>query len=150
MPLDFRDDSSDLYRIVLVILRTGLFTGHMFRILVILVTNIFPNLLTWGEISHLLYFPRLRKGSGVFVGSLEFEVPQVRAADPCGHLQLFGVRKAAGRPSLIVKTDRVNNQRVALPLAGRVTEPCRVQACRMIAVQKNLAESGGITLAYNY
>ena len=75
MPLDFRDDARDLYRMVLVILRTGLFTGHMFRILVILVTNIFPNLLTWGEISHLLYFPGPRKGSGVFVGSLKFEVP---------------------------------------------------------------------------
>ena len=68
--LDFRE----LYRIVLVILRTGLFTGHMFRILVILVANIFPNLLTWGEIGDLPYFPRVRKGSGVFVGSLEFEV----------------------------------------------------------------------------
>jgi len=74
--LDFRDDSRELYRIVLVILlRTGLFTGHMFRILVILVANIFPNLLTWGEIGDLPYFPRVRKGSGVFVGSLKFEVP---------------------------------------------------------------------------
>src|SRR5262249_13827420 len=129
---------------------TGLFTGHVLRILVILVANIFPNFLTWGEISHLLYFPRLRKSSGVFVGGLEFEVPQVRAADPCGHLQLFSVGKATGRPSFIVKTDRVNNQRVALPLAGRVTEPCRVQVCRMIAVQKNLAEGGRVTLGNNY
>src|SRR6266704_3928691 len=73
--LDFRDDARDLYRIVLVILRTGLFTGHVFRILVIFVANIFPNLLTWGEISHLPYFPGPRQGSGVFVGSLKFEVP---------------------------------------------------------------------------
>ena len=72
--LDFRDDARDLYRMVLVRLRTGLFTGHVFRILVIFVANIFPNLLTWGEISHLLYFPGPRKGSGVFVGSLKFEV----------------------------------------------------------------------------
>src|SRR2546425_2357529 len=121
----------------------------MFRILVVFVANVLPNLLTRSEISHLPYFPRLRKGSGVFVGSLEFEVPKVRPADPCGHLQLFGVRKAAGRPSLIIKTDRVNNQRVALPLAGGVTEPCRVQVCRMTPIQENLAEGGGVTLAYN-
>src|SRR6266571_2406992 len=47
--------------------RTGLFTDHMFRILVVLVANVFPNFLTWSEIRHLPYCPRLRKGFRIFI-----------------------------------------------------------------------------------
>src|SRR5437016_8884529 len=92
--------------------RTWLLTDHMSRILVVLVTNVFPNLLTRSEIGHLPDFPGLRKRSRIFVGNFQFQMSQVRPADPCDHTQLFGVGKVARRnPSLIIKTECIHNQR---------------------------------------
>src|ERR1700682_2719501 len=93
-------------------------------ILVVLLADIFHKIRVRFQSGVSIQGKRLGIGSRVLDGSFPFDVPQVGAGRTLNSVQLFGARVTGEvDPELVVETDGVDHQRVALMLANRFTIP---------------------------
>src|SRR5712691_7147056 len=69
-----------------------LFADHVFRILIVLVTNEFLYLLIRNQNKDSLSLPRLHKGSGVVECSFNFQMPRIEAPQAGRYTEHFSVR----------------------------------------------------------
>src|SRR5882672_5993312 len=74
------------------------------------------------------------------------------AAYALHNVQLFSVRMAVIiEPSFIVKTDGVNDECISLPLANRVSHPCRIQILGMLTpIGVNLAHKVIVLIEHDH
>src|SRR6185436_4976173 len=68
-----------------------------------------------------------RVRAGIVDRGFIHQCPQVRAGDAFGEMQLFGVRKRSRKPLLLVESDRIDDERLAVPPANRMAEERRAQ-----------------------
>src|SRR5262245_65689134 len=86
-------------------------------------------------------FERLGERARVLEPQIHHEMAQIGASVSFDHAEHLRMRKSHGedQPTLVIEARRINDQRVALPLADRMTHPCRIGLLRMGApVEKNL------------
>ena len=87
-------------------------------------------------------FPRFGIGLRVVDGELDIHVPHVAPMNSLGQMHGVGRRDtASGQPLLPVETAGLDHQRVALPVADRISHPRRIGIrWKFAAVGKDLAE----------
>jgi hypothetical protein len=89
------------------------------------------------DIAHL---ERFLERAGVVVSDFHFQMPQVRPSESLRDVQLLGLRNVLGEttsgyaePAEIVEANRVDHQRVAVPVPDGVSHPGRVELLGMLA-----------------
>src|SRR5580700_4303095 len=72
---------------------------------------------------------------------LKLHVPEVHAMKSLGYAQAFRMRVACPiKPAPVVKSRCLDHQSVALPMADRISSPCRIRVPgRFTSIQKDLA-----------
>src|SRR3970282_1183722 len=98
----------------------------MREIAVVLVADEFEQLRIRQQPRVLSYGPRLRVGAGVVDRDLDLHVAEVPARRPPDNVHLLRRRfPALTEPCLAVESARLDDERVAVPRARRITEPRR-------------------------
>src|SRR6185503_3932177 len=88
--------------------------------------------------------PRPAERAGIIEDDPNLEVADIGAPDPLGDVQHLAVRIDAN-PALVVVADGVNDERVAVPLADRVSNPARIGIGRVrTAVEEDLPEPAAV------
>src|SRR5580765_2871865 len=103
-----------------------LFADEVCRVPVLLVADVLLQLDVGCQRGVLRSRPRFPKRTLIVERDLDLEMPEVGTPHALGDVQLVAVRLAVEiQPAAIVKSDRVDDERVAVPGADRVTEPVR-------------------------
>src|SRR5437764_1230339 len=85
--------------------------------------------------------PLLGERLGIVHDHFVRDVPEVRARETLNEVQLIAVRVADRvEPRLVVEVDRVDDERVAFPMADRIAEPRRDAVSVRTAVDRNHRE----------
>src|SRR5712691_1126343 len=93
-----RETSSDSH-----VRHSDLFADRVFRILIVLVTNVFLYLLIRNQKKDSLSLPRLYIGSGVVECGFNFQMPRIEAPQAGRYAQHFSVR-VAPEPRFVIET----------------------------------------------
>src|SRR5207253_2434134 len=74
----------------------------------------------------------------------DVEVPEIGPPNPLGDMKHLRMRNDAN-PALVVVTDGIDDERIAIPLADRMSDPARIRILRMrAAIHEDLPEAAGI------
>ncbi len=91
---------------------------------------------------------RFRVRAGIVDGDFDGHVPEIGSRAPAlNRVELFRMRVAQIiRPELIVKSDRIDHQRIFIPVTDGVPVPGRVGIFGMLPVHKDLPEAMNVAL----
>ncbi len=107
----------------------------------VFVAGVFNQLSAGLEVHYFGGGPGLGVGFGIVDGGLDLEVSEVAAVDAFGYVQgVCGGMAGLIEPSFAVETGGVDDERVAVPLAGGVAEPGGVGVLsKLAAIHEDLA-----------
>src|SRR5580704_12378182 len=91
-------------------------------------TDVLSDLVTGVEIGDPLDDPGLRIGPWILDGEFDFQVAQIGATQAFSDVQHFRVRVTdVVKPRLVIEAHRVDDQRIPIPMADRVSHPVRIR-----------------------
>src|SRR6266542_4546486 len=122
------------------------FADHVRRVSVD--ADVLANLVSRIEIGVSFDHPGFRIGVWILDDDCNFEVTYIHAVHAFSDVELLRMRMAGGvEPRLVVEAHRVDDQRISLPMADRVSHPIRIRIRGMAApIQKDLTMAGSVVL----
>src|SRR5438045_8361128 len=99
-------------------------SNEMFRLVVL--THICDHFLRRRQLPVERLMPWLGERRRILEGDAKLEMPEIRAPDPLGDVQHFGVRIDAD-PAVVVVADGIDDERVAVPFADRMSNPAGIR-----------------------